>query len=94
MNRPDKKRIIAAVVVVEAISAALAYRDLARRPAESVRGPKRLWRIVMAVNPGNSIAYWIAGRRPEPTATVICSSAGPLTGDRNSSAGELLPPSM
>ena len=24
---------------------------------------------------------------PEPTATVICSSDGPLTGDRNSSAG-------
>ena len=32
--------------------------------------------------------------RPEPTATVICSRDGPLTGDRNSSAGELLPPSM
>ena len=26
-------------------------------------------------------------RQPEPTSTVICSRAGPLTGDRNSSAG-------
>ena len=32
--------------------------------------------------------------RPEPTATVICSSEGPLTGDRNSSAGPACSPSM
>src|SRR5690349_16267188 len=31
---------------------------------------------------------------PEPTAVVMFSSDGPLIGDRNSSAGELLPPSM
>src|SRR3954468_31186 len=32
-----------------------------------------------------------AERSPEPTSTVICSSAGPLTGDWNSSAGVTLP---
>jgi hypothetical protein len=41
----------------------MAYRDLARRPDAAVRGPKLLWRIVMGVNPGNSIAYWLIGRR-------------------------------
>ena len=64
MNRPDKKQVIAAVVVVESVSAALAYRHLAQRPDESVRGPKRMWRIIMALNPGNSLAYWLVGRRP------------------------------
>ncbi len=62
MRRPDK-RVVIAVVAVQAVSAALAYRDLARRPDEEVRGPKLLWKVVMAVNPGNSIAYWVFGRR-------------------------------
>ena len=30
-----------------------------------------------------------AARGPDPTSTVICASDGPLTGDRNSSAGRL-----
>lgn len=52
-----------AVVAVEVVVAVLAYRDLARRPAELVRGPKRLWRIVIGMNPGNSLLYWLLGRR-------------------------------
>ncbi len=63
MRRPDP-RVIAVVVAAEAVSAALAYRDLATRPDEAVRGPRLLWKIVMALNPGNSIAYWLIGRRP------------------------------
>ncbi|MEO6511705.1 MAG: hypothetical protein ABIO16_11985 [Nocardioides sp.] len=62
MRRPDK-RVVIAVVAVEAVSAALAYRDLMKRPDELVRGPKLMWRILMGVNPGNSIAYWMLGRR-------------------------------
>ena len=64
MQRPSKKQVIATVVAVEVVSAAYAYRDLSKRPDESVRGPKRMWRIVMALNPGNSIIYWLLGRRP------------------------------
>jgi hypothetical protein len=61
--RKPPREVVIAVVAVETVSAVLAYRDLAHRTAEQVRGPKRLWRIVMALNPGNSIAYWIFGRR-------------------------------
>ena len=64
MQRPSKKQVIAAVVAVEVVSATYAYRDLSKRSDESVRGPKRMWRIVMALNPGNSIIYWLLGRRP------------------------------
>jgi hypothetical protein len=56
-------RIVAAVVVVQAVSATLAYRDLAHRPDEAVRGPKLFWRMVVPLNLGNSIAYWLFGRR-------------------------------
>src|SRR5688572_22043310 len=40
-----------------------------------------------------SAAASAAVRRPDPTSTVICSSAGPLIGERNSSAGAVAPSS-
>jgi hypothetical protein len=66
MKRPDK-RVVVAVVVLQMVSAALAYRDLAKRRDDAVRGPRLLWRVVMAANPGNSIAYWVLGRRKQQT---------------------------
>ncbi len=62
MRKPPKE-VVVAVVAAEAVSAAFAFRDLARRTDEQVRGPKLLWRILIGVNPGNSLAYWLLGRR-------------------------------
>lgn len=62
MRKPPKQVVIA-VVAVEAVSAAFAFRDLARRDDVEVRGPKLLWRIIIGLNPGNSLAYWVLGRR-------------------------------
>lgn len=62
MQKPPKE-VVVAVVAVQAVSAALAFRDLARRTDDEVRGPKLLWRIIIGVNPGNSLAYWLLGRR-------------------------------
>jgi hypothetical protein len=62
VRRPPKP-VLVTVVVVEVVSALLAWRDLRRRADDQVRGPKRLWRFVITINPGNSIAYWIFGRR-------------------------------
>jgi hypothetical protein len=62
MQRPPKE-VVLAVVAVQAVSAAFAFRDLARRTDDEVRGPKLLWRIVIGINPGNSLAYWVLGRR-------------------------------
>ncbi|MGC4112029.1 MAG: hypothetical protein QM747_16770 [Nocardioides sp.] len=61
MRKPPKE-VVVAVVAVEAVSAAFAFRDLARRSDEQVRGPKLLWRILIGINPGNSLAYWVLGR--------------------------------
>jgi hypothetical protein len=61
--RKPPKEVVIAVVAVEAVSAAFAFRDLARRSDDQVRGPKLLWRVVMGLNPGNSLAYWVLGRR-------------------------------
>jgi hypothetical protein len=57
-----RKQIYVALVAGEIGSAVLAWRDLDRRPDSAVRGSKRLWRIAMLANPGNSLAYWALGR--------------------------------
>jgi hypothetical protein len=41
----------------------LAWRDLDRRSEDQVRGTKRLWRLLVSINPGNSLFYWLVGRR-------------------------------
>jgi hypothetical protein len=58
-----RKRILAIVVPIQVALAALAWRDLGRRPASQVRGPKKFWRVFVTMNPGNSLAYWAFGRR-------------------------------
>ena len=60
-HRP--RPLLVAVVTAQVISAALALRDLGRRSVDDVRGPKNGWRVFISLNPGNSIAYWIFGRR-------------------------------
>jgi hypothetical protein len=62
MQKPSKE-VVVAVVAVQAVSAAFAFRDLARRTDDEVRGPKLLWRVLIGLNPGNSLAYWLLGRR-------------------------------
>lgn len=63
MNGEPKKLVLGALVVVEVLSAALAWRDLSRRRDDQVRGHKKAWRAVMLANPGNSVLYWTFGRR-------------------------------
>ncbi len=63
MKRRLDKRIVAALVIVSTVSSALAWRDLAHRSDDAVRGKKMLWRILITLNPGNSVFYWLLGRR-------------------------------
>jgi hypothetical protein len=66
MKLPKTKRgkvVLGIVVAAQTISSALAWRDLDQRSDDQVRGPKNLWRFIVTINPGNSIAYWLLGRR-------------------------------
>jgi hypothetical protein len=58
-----KKLLIAIIVPLDVVSALLAWRDLAGRSDAEVRGSKRFWRAFVVVNPGNSLLYWLIGRR-------------------------------
>ena len=42
---------------------AMVWRDLRRRPASQLRGGKNLWRVLSALNTGNSLIYVLVGRR-------------------------------
>lgn len=66
MRLPETARgrvLLGAVVAAQTVSSVLAWRDLARRPDVQVRGPKNLWRFLVTINPGNSLVYWLVGRR-------------------------------
>ena len=56
-------RIVGAAVVVQLVIGLLTLRDISRRPADRVRGPKWLWRILGTANTSGSAAYWILGRK-------------------------------
>jgi hypothetical protein len=53
--------VVGALVELAVTSAAL--RDLSRRPATQVRGPKMLWRLGVLVQPVGSPLYLLVGRR-------------------------------
>jgi hypothetical protein len=55
--------VLAAILTAEVAVAVLTWRDIRHRPAEQIRGSKWLWRILSIINPGNSLAYWLVGRR-------------------------------
>ncbi len=49
--------------IAEVVVTTGAFRDLVRRPAALVRGPKPLWGAALFVQPIGSPLYLLAGRR-------------------------------
>ena len=58
-----QKRIIYVAGAAEVVATAAAMRDLARRPADQVRGPKAAWVVAFFVQPVGPLAYFAAGKR-------------------------------
>jgi len=58
-----QQRLIVAGGVVEAVFTTIALRDLRRRPADQVRGPKAAWGLASFVQPVGPAAYLLVGRR-------------------------------
>ena len=69
MTTRHKQVLVAIVVPLQLVLALLARRDLAARPDDEVRGPKRFWRVFVVMNPGNALVYWLVGRRRAPVVT-------------------------
>jgi hypothetical protein len=58
-----QRRIIYVAGAAEVVATAAALRDLARRPADQVRGPKAAWVVAFFVQPVGPLAYFAAGKR-------------------------------
>jgi len=75
---PNRKKIaLGTLVALETVAAALAWRDLASRTNDEVRGSKGLWRLFITLNPGNSLVYWAIGRRWRERPSTSPHSAAP-----------------
>lgn len=60
---PGGKTLASVVGVAQIVLATSAWRDLAKRSAAQVNGPKGLWAAIIAINWVGPIAYFVKGRR-------------------------------
>lgn len=60
---PTARRAVWVLLAVEAVLIVMTERDIQRRPAEGIRGPKLLWRAVATQNVIGPAAYFGLGRR-------------------------------
>jgi membrane-anchored protein YejM (alkaline phosphatase superfamily) len=67
---PKRLAVFAVILMVELAFATFAWRDLRNRTADQVRGSKRVWHIAILANPGNSIAYWLIGRKTSAVSSL------------------------
>jgi hypothetical protein len=60
---PAARAAIVVGGVAEVVITTFALRDLMRRPARAVRGPKLMWVTTFVVQPFGPLLYFVAGRR-------------------------------
>jgi len=60
---PRARRALWAALAAEAALIAVTERDIHRRPAARIRGPKPLWRLFATQNLVGPAAYYALGRR-------------------------------
>jgi hypothetical protein len=60
---PTARGAVWALLAFEVVLIGVAERDIQRRPADRIRGPKLLWRAVATQNVIGPAAYYGFGRR-------------------------------
>ncbi len=68
-RRPASKCVIVLAALIQFTLAGAAWADLARRPANEVRGPKWRWGLGILVNFVGPLAYFRWGRVSPPPPT-------------------------
>jgi hypothetical protein len=61
--KPATRRAVWALLAVELVLIAAVERDIQRRPADRIRGPKLVWRVLATQNLVGPAAYLGFGRR-------------------------------
>lgn len=65
---PKAKAGVVGVMIAHTALAGVAHRDLSRRPAEQIHGPKMLWRLLTAANTSFTVTYLLWGRHKNAPA--------------------------
>lgn len=65
---PARRAGVIAVGAAQLILLTMAQRDISKRPAELIRGPKAAWRLAALVNFVGPMGYFIFGRLKTPAA--------------------------
>ena len=60
---PAARVAVWVLLAVEVVLIAATQRDIQRRPADRIRGPKLLWRVIATQNVIGPAAYYGLGRR-------------------------------
>lgn len=60
---PLQKGLLLVAGILEVLLLAAALLDLRRRPAEQIRGSKRVWTMVAFINYIGPVAYFLVGRK-------------------------------
>ena len=60
---PKQQASVLTLASIQVVLAATAWTDLARRPSDQVRGSKRKWAAVIAVNFIGPVLYFVRGIR-------------------------------
>lgn len=58
-----QRAILLAAGILEILLLLAALLDLRRRPAEQIRGSKRVWTLVAFINYVGPVAYFLVGRK-------------------------------
>lgn len=62
-RNPSQQRLAVVAVLVHLVVTSFVWRDIGRRPVGALRGGATLWRVLTALNTGNSLVYLLLGRR-------------------------------
>ena len=79
---PGTKRLVVVAGTVEAVLKVAALVDLARRPAEQVRGPKWRWALAVSAGPQRNIENWVQRKRPGTPAADAASQANAAANEK------------
>ena len=55
--------VIVVLVVLHIIVTAITLKDLSQRSDAQIRGPRWFWRAFTPLQMGNSVVYWLVGRK-------------------------------
>jgi hypothetical protein len=78
---------VVAGAAVQLTLQALALRDIAKRPADQVNGPKLAWAGATFINTIGPIAYFLVGRKPVPTKVTKGTGSDASTAGMKTSLG-------